>query len=161
MAAVEKGVRSVLGEGAVAGYPLNGIRVSVFDGKYHDVDSKEIAFVTAGKRAFIDAIQKARPVLMEPYVNLEITAPSRYMGDLAGQLSTKRGRVQHSELISGDMCLVKAQAPMSELQNYANELKSLTAGAGAFSMEYSHDERTPPNVQAAVISAFKPKVEVD
>jgi elongation factor G len=159
--AVEKGVRSVLGEGAVAGYPINGIRVSVYDGKYHDVDSKEIAFITAGKRAFIDAVQKARPVLMEPYVNLEITAPSRFMGDLAGQLSTKRGRVQNSEMLSGDMCVVKAQAPLSELQNYANELKSLTAGAGAFSMEYSHDERTPPNVQAAVIAAFKPKADVD
>ncbi|MBL9000055.1 MAG: elongation factor G [Phycisphaerae bacterium] len=159
--AVEKGVRQVLGEGAVAGYPMNGIKVSVYDGKYHDVDSKEIAFITAGKRAFIDAVQKARPVLMEPYVNLEITAPSRYMGDLAGHLSTKRGRVQNSEAAPGDMCIVKAQAPMSELQNYSNELKSMTGGAGSFTMDYSHDERTPPQIQAQVIAAYKPKAEQD
>ncbi len=159
--AVEKGVRQIMGEGAVAGYPMMGIKVSVYDGKYHDVDSKEIAFITAGKRAFIDAVQKARPVLMEPYVNLEITAPSRYMGDLTGHISTKRGRVQNSEAAPGDMCIVKAQAPLSELQNYSNELKSMTGGAGSFSMDYSHDERTPPQVQAQVIAAYKPKADQD
>jgi len=159
--AIEKGVRSTLAEGAIAGYPMTGIRVSVYDGKYHDVDSKEIAFITAGKRAFIDAVSKAKPVLMEPIVNLEITAPSRYMGDLTGQLSAKRGRVQSSEVISGDQCIVKAQAPLSELQNYTNELKSMTGGAGTFGLEYSHDERTPPLVQNALISEFKPKVDHD
>jgi elongation factor G len=157
--AIEKGVRQVMGEGAVAGYPMTGIMVSVYDGKYHDVDSKEIAFLTAGRKAFIDAVQKAKPVLMEPYVMLEITAPSRFMGDLAGQLSTKRGRVQSSDVVGGDVCVVRAQAPLSELQNYANELKSLTAGAGSYSMEYSHDERTPPHIQSSVIAAFKPKAE--
>lgn len=157
--AIEKGVRQVLGEGAVAGYPMTGIRVSVYDGKYHDVDSKEIAFITAGRKAFIDAVQKARPVLMEPYVMLEISAPSRFMGDLAGQLSTKRGRVQSSDVVGGDACIVRAQAPLSELQNYANELKSLTAGAGSYTMEYSHDERTPPHIQTSVIAAYKPKAE--
>ncbi|MFZ2875509.1 MAG: elongation factor G [Phycisphaerales bacterium] len=159
--AIEKGVRQVLTEGAVAGYPITGICVRVYDGKYHDVDSKEIAFITAGRRAFIDAMQKARPVLMEPYVNLEIAAPSRYMGDLAGHISTKRGRVQSSEVVAGDVCIVKAQAPLGELQNYSNELKSMTGGAGSYTMDYSHDERTPPNVQAAVVAAFKPKVEHD
>lgn len=159
--AVEKGVRQVLSEGAVAGYPMNGIRVAVYDGKYHDVDSKEIAFVTAGRRAFVDAVAKARPVLMEPYVDLEITAPSRYMGDLAGQISTKRGRVQSSEVTIGDLCVVKAKAPMSELQNYTNELRSITGGAGSFTMAYSHDERTPPTVQAAVVAAYKPHAEVE
>jgi elongation factor G len=159
--AIEKGVRQVLTEGAFAGYPMTGVAVRVYDGKYHDVDSKEIAFTTAGRKAFIDAIQKARPVLMEPYVNLEIVAPSRYMGDLAGQISTKRGRVQSSELVGADTCLVKAQAPLSELQNYANELKSMTGGAGTFAMDYSHDERTPPQVQAAVVAAFKPRADQD
>jgi len=159
--AVEKGVRQVMTEGAVAGYPLTGIRVSVYDGKYHDVDSKEIAFLSAGRKAFIEAVQKARPVLMEPIVNLEISAPSRYMGDLAGHLSTKRGRVQNSEVVSGDVCVVKAQAPLSELQNYSNELKSMTGGAGSFTMDYSHDERTPPAIQAQVIAAYKPRAEQD
>lgn len=159
--AVEKGVRQVLTEGAVAGYPISGVCVRVYDGKYHDVDSKEIAFLTAGRRAFIDAVQKARPVLMEPYVTLEITAPSRYLGDIAGHLSTKRGRVQSSEVVAGDVCVVKAQAPLGELQNYSNELKSMTGGAGAYSLDYSHDERTPPQVQQAVVSAYKPKAEAD
>ncbi|GMV24833.1 MAG: elongation factor G [Phycisphaerae bacterium] len=157
--AIEKGVRQVLGEGAVAGYPMTGIRVEVYDGKYHDVDSKEIAFITAGKKAFIDAVQKARPVLLEPYVMLEITAPSKYMGDLAGHLSTKRGRVQSSDVIGADVCVVRAIAPLGELQNYANELKSMTGGAGSYSMEYSHDEHTPGNIQAAVVAAFKPKAD--
>jgi elongation factor G len=157
--AVEKGVRQVVMEGAVAGYPMTGIRCVLTDGKYHDVDSKEIAFITAGKRAFIDAIQKARPRLLEPYVTLEISAPSRYMGDIAGHLSTKRGRVQDSLVVGADSCLVRAVAPAGELTNYANELKSMTGGAGSFSMDYSHDEPTPPAVQASVISAFKPHPE--
>jgi elongation factor G len=157
--AVEKGVRQVMSEGAVAGYPMTGICVRVYDGKHHPVDSKEVAFVTAGRKAFIDAVHKAKPVLMEPYVNLEITAPSRYMGDIAGHISTKRGRVQSSEVIAGDVCVVRAQAPLGELQNYSNELKSMTGGAGAYAMDYSHDERTPPQIQAAVIAAYKPKAE--
>jgi elongation factor G len=159
--AIEKGVRQVLQEGAIAGYPMTGVRVEVYDGKYHDVDSKEIAFTTAGRKAFIDAVQKARPVLMEPYVSLEITAPSRYMGDLAGQISTKRGRVQSTDMLSSDVCVVRAEAPLSELQNYSNELKSMTGGAGSFSMDYSHSERTPPQIQAAVIAAYKPKAEAE
>ncbi|HYF13908.1 MAG TPA: elongation factor G [Phycisphaerales bacterium] len=159
--AVEKGIRQALTDGAVAGYPMTGIRAAVYDGKYHDVDSKEIAFITAGKRAFIDAVNKARPVLMEPFVNIEVTAPARYMGDLAGHISTKRGRVNSSEVIPGDMCLIKATAPLSELQNYSSELKSMTGGAASYAMEYSHDERTPPNIQAAVVAAYKPRADED
>ncbi|HYE61675.1 MAG TPA: elongation factor G [Phycisphaerales bacterium] len=159
--AIEKGVRQVLQEGAVAGYPLTGVRVEVYDGKYHDVDSKEIAFITAGRKAFIDAVQKAKPVLMEPFVALEITAPSRYMGDLAGQISTKRGRVQSTDMLSSDVCVVRAEAPLSELQNYSNELKSMTGGAGSFTMDYSHSERTPPQIQAAVVAAYKPKADAE
>ena len=157
--AVEKGVRQVLQDGAIAGYPMSGVRVALYDGKYHDVDSKEIAFVTAGRKAFIDAVQKARPKLLEPYVLVEITAPSKYMGDITGHLSTKRGRVQDSEMIGADMCIVRAQAPLGELQNYSNELKSMTAGAGSFTMDYSHDEQAPPQIQQAVVAAYKPRAE--
>ncbi len=157
--AVEKGIRQVYADGAIAGYPMNGIRAVLTDGKYHEVDSKEIAFVTAGRKAFIDAVSKARPVLMEPYVVLEVTAPSKYMGDIAGHLSTKRGRVQSSDVIGADTCLVKAVAPLGELQNYSNELKSMTGGAGSFSMDYSHDERTPAHIQQQVVAAFKPKAD--
>ncbi|MBX3381593.1 MAG: elongation factor G [Phycisphaeraceae bacterium] len=159
--AVEKGVKQIIDSGAFAGYPMQGIRVALYDGKYHDVDSKEIAFITAGKKAFIEAVAKAKPKLLEPYVMVEVTAPSRYMGDIAGHLSTKRGRVQDSQIQTGDTCLVRAVAPLGELANYANELKSMTGGAGSFSMDYSHDEQTPPQVQAAVVAAFKPQEEKD
>ncbi|MDX2146062.1 MAG: elongation factor G [Planctomycetota bacterium] len=159
--AVEKGVRQVIADGAIAGYPMTGVRCVLTDGKYHDVDSKEIAFITAGRKAFIDAVNKARPRLLEPLVMLEVTAPSRYMGDIAGHISTKRGRVQSSDVASGDVCIVRAVVPLGELQNYSNELKSMTGGAGTYTMEYSHDEQTPAHIQQAVVAAFKPRVDED
>lgn len=159
--AVEKGVRQVLSGGAVAGYPMTGIRCVLYDGKYHDVDSKEIAFITAGRKAFIDAIAKARPRLLEPYVKIEISVPSKHMGDIAGHLSTKRGRVQDTLMISDDLCVVTAIAPQGELQNYANELKSLTGGSGSYTMDYSHDEPTPGHVQQQLMEAFKPHADED
>jgi len=152
--AIEKGVRQVLKHGAVAGYPMTGIRVEVYDGKFHAVDSKEVAFMKAGKRAFIDAVQKAKPILLEPFVHLEVTIPSSYMGDIASDLSTKRGRVEDTDMIGADTVIVRAQAPLSELQNYSTQLKSITAGAGTYTMDFSHSEQTPPSVQAAVIAEF-------
>lgn len=154
MPAIEKGVRQALSGGAVAGYPMTGVRVEVYDGKFHAVDSKEIAFVTAGKRAFIDAVNKAHPALLEPFVTVEVTAPSQYMGDLTGDLSTRRGRVQDTRMLPGDRCTVVAQAPLGELQNYSTELKSMTHGSGTYTMDYSHDEPCPPHVQQEVIAAF-------
>ena len=130
MPAIEKGVRQVLEHGAVAGYPMSGVRVEVFDGKHHPVDSKEIAFMTAGKKAFIEAIEKAHPVLLEPFVHLEVTVPADKMGDIAGDLSTKRGRVQDTQMLPGEMCAVIAEAPLGELQNFSTELKSITGGTG-------------------------------
>lgn len=159
--AVEKGVRQVMHDGAIAGYPMSGVRVALYDGKYHDVDSKEVAFVTAGRKAFIDAVQKARPKLLEPYVMVEITAPSKYMGDITGHISTKRGRVQDTLMVGADSCMVRAVAPLGELQNYSNELKSMTAGQGSFTMDYSHDEYTPPHLQQEVVAAFKPRADED
>ncbi len=161
MPAIEKGVRSVLSDGAVAGYPLTGVRVEVYDGKFHAVDSKEVAFVAAGKRAFVEAVKKAKPVLLEPFVELEVTVPSDYMGDIASDMSTKRGRVQDTEMLGSDVCVIRATAPLGEVQNYSNELKSMTGGSGSFVMSYSHDERTPPHVQQEVIDAFKPHDEED
>jgi elongation factor G len=161
MPAIEKGIRQTLVEGAIAGYPILGVKVEVFDGKHHAVDSKEVAFMKAGKRAFIDAVQKARPALLEPFVDLEVTAPSSYMGDITGDLSTKRGRVVDTQMIGSDTCIIKATAPLSELQNYSNELKSMTGGTGSFTMDYSHDEQTPPNIQAEVVAAYKPHEDDD
>lgn len=154
MPAIEKGVREVLRTGAVAGYPMTGVRVEVFDGKYHAVDSKEVAFIKAGKRAFINAVQKARPALLEPFVHLEVTVPSGSMGDIAGDLSTKRGRVQDTEMVGSDIVIVKAEAPLSELNSYSTALKSMTGGAGSYTMDFSHAEQTPPNIQQEIISAF-------
>jgi elongation factor G len=160
MPAIEKGCRQVLATGAFAGYPLTGVRVEVYDGKYHDVDSKEVAFVAAGKKAFIDALQKAKPVLLEPFVTIEVTAPANKMGDITADLSGRRGRIESSD-VDGDQCTVKAVAPLSELMNYSNELKSMTGGQGTYSMEYSHDDRVPPAIQQQVVAAYKPKADED
>jgi elongation factor G len=157
--AIEKGVRRVMGEGAIAGYPMYNIKVSVYDGKHHAVDSKEIAFVTAGRRAFIDAVKKAKPVLLEPFVKLHITIPSDLIGDVSSDISGKRGRILGTDMLPGDQSLLEAEAPLSEVMTYTNQLKSITGGTGSYEMEYSHDERTPANVQADVVKAFKPGAE--
>ena len=161
MPAIEKGIRQALVNGAVAGYPMTGVRVAVYDGKHHTVDSKEVAFITAGKRAFIDAVRKAKPAIMEPFVDLEITAPASAMGDITSDLSGKRGQVTDTGMLPGDMCLIRAKAPLAEMNSYASQLKSITAGQGSFTMDYSHDERTPPNVQQEIIAAYKPDEEED
>ena len=153
--AIEKGVRQVLTTGAFAGYPMTGVRVSVYDGKYHPVDSKEVAFMTAGRKAFIDAVAKARPSLLEPHVHIEVTAPNKHMGDITADLIAKRGRIQSTDVAPGDTCIIRATAPLSELMLYSSQIKSMTGGAGSFVMEYSHDEQTPANVQQEVISSFK------
>lgn len=154
MPAIEKGIRQVLSDGAIAGYPLSGVRVEVYDGKHHDVDSKEIAFITAGKKAFLEAVEKASPALLEPIVEVEVSAPQEHMGDITGELSTRRGRVNDTQM-TGETCVIKAVAPLAELQDFSTRLKSMTSGAGAYTMEYSHAEPAPPNVQHEVIAAHK------
>jgi elongation factor G len=157
--AIEKGVREVLETGAIAGYPLQDIKVIVYDGKHHPVDSKEVAFKTAGKYAFIDAIKKAKPVLLEPIVNMEVTVPEDKVGTITGDLSGKRGRIQGQDFIGGGMAVVKAQAPLSEVMQYQSQLKSVTGGQGSFAMELSHYEPCPPQVQAMIAAQYKPKAE--
>ncbi len=157
--AIEKGVRQVMLDGAVAGYPMENIQVCVYDGKHHPVDSKEVAFVTAGKRAFIDAVQKAKPVLLEPFVKLHITIPTGMIGDVSSDMSGRRGRILGTDMLPGDQAILEAEAPLAEVMSYSNQLRSITGGAGSYEMEYSHDERTPPNVQASVVAAFNPREE--
>ncbi len=157
--AIEKGVRQVLVEGCIAGYPLQDVRVAVYDGKHHPVDSKEVAFVTAARKGFQDAISKARPVLLEPIVNVEITVPNGKMGDITGDLSGKRGRVQSTDMMPGGMSVIQAQVPLSEMSNYQSQLKSVTAGQGSYSMEFSHYDQMPANVQKQIIAQYKPKKE--
>jgi elongation factor G len=145
--AVEKGVRHVLEAGPVAGYPVHDVRVIVYDGKYHDVDSKEIAFIAAGKRAFMDAISKARAIVLEPIVNIEITAPDASMGDIAGDLSSKRGQLSGTDSLAPGTLVIKGLVPLSELNNYQARLKSVTAGQGSFSIEFARYEPVPPSIQ--------------
>ncbi len=151
--AIEKGVRDVLAAGAIAGYPMQDIRVSIYDGKHHPVDSKEIAFRTAGKFAFIDAIEKAKPVLLEPLVEMEITVPASHMGDIASDMSGRRGRILGQDMLPGNMCCIKAQAPLAEVAQYNSQLRSMTGGQGSYTMELSRYEPVPGNVQQQIIAA--------
>jgi elongation factor G len=157
--AVQKGVRQVLNGGAVAGYPLQDVRVTVYDGKYHPVDSKEIAFVAAGKRAFVDAITKAKPIVLEPVAKIEITTPNESVGDITGHLSGIRGRIAGSDVISGNRVRISAQVPLAELGDYQTTLKSLTGGAGVFTLEFDHYETAPAPVQKKLESEFRPASE--
>jgi elongation factor G len=150
--AIEKGVNDVLHGGAIAGYPMQDVRVSVYDGKHHPVDSKEVAFRTAGKLAFVDAIKKAKPALLEPMVNMEITVPAEFMGDIASDLSGRRGRIMGQDMLPGNMCVVKATAPLAEVMQYNSQLRSVTGGQGSYTMEYSHYEPVPGNVQQQIIA---------
>jgi elongation factor G len=157
--AIEKGVRMVLEGGAVAGYQLQDVRVIVYDGKYHPVDSKEVAFVAAGKKAFIDAIGKARPILLEPVVNLDVSVPEQHMGDVTGGLSSKRARINGTDSLRGGELVIKAQVPLAEVGDYSNELKAITGGQGRYSIEFSHYDPVPPNVQKQLVESWKPRHE--
>ena len=159
--AVEKGIRQVLAGGAVAGYPMQDVRVVVYDGKYHPVDSKEVAFISAGKKAFLDAVAKAQPQVLEPIVELEVTAPEHHMGDISGGLASKRARINGTDAMRGGEILVKAQVPLSELEGYAAELKSVTAGRGRYALDFAHYAPVPAQVQQRLVEAFRPHHEED
>ena len=152
--AVEKGVQQVIDSGAVAGYPMQDLRVVVYDGKHHAVDSKEVAFVSAGRKAFLDALEKARPIVLEPIVNVEIICPETNMGDITGDLSGKRGQITGTDSLGSGTCAIRGLVPLAELNGYANRLKSVTGGQGSYSMSLSHYEAVPPNVQAQLHSEF-------
>jgi elongation factor G len=138
---------------------MQDVRVIVYDGKHHPVDSKEVAFKTAGKFAFRDAVQKARPVLLEPIVMMEVTVPEEKMGAITGDLSGKRGRIQATDVLPGGMAMVRAEAPLSEVMQYQSQLKSVTGGQGSFVMELSHYEPVPPQVQQQIVAAYRPKAD--
>lgn len=154
--AVEKGVRQLLSEGSVAGYPLQDIRVIVYDGKHHPVDSKEVAFVAAGKKAFADAIAKASPIVLEPIARVEVTTSGNHVGDITGHLSGVRGRIHGNDTLPGNQVRITAEVPVSELGDYQTTLKSLTGGEGAFTMKFDHYDAVPPDVQKRLESEFRP-----
>ncbi len=159
--AVEKGIHDVMEQGPIAGYPMQDVRVAITDGKHHPVDSKEVAFRTAGKHALRAAILSAKPVLLEPIVNMEVTVPEDKMGAITGDLSGKRGRIQGQDFMPGGMAVVKAEAPLAEVMTYQSQLKSVTGGQGSFSMEFSHYEAVPPQVQQQIAAQYKPHAEED
>lgn len=159
--AVEKGVRQAIAQGVVAGYPIQDVRVVVHDGKYHPVDSKEIAFVTAGRKAFVDAVSKGRPQLLEPIVELQVVVPDSQTGDITGSLASKRARIHGTDASGSGEILIRAQVPLSEITGFATELKSASAGRGRYDIEFSHYDVVPTPVQKQLMAAFKPGADDD
>jgi elongation factor G len=155
--AVQKGVESVLTSGPTAGFVMQDVRVTVYDGKHHPVDSKEVAFVAAGRKAFLDALTKARPVVLEPIVNLEVEAPESFMGDVAGDLSSRRGQVKGTRAMAPGVLVVEGQAPLGELEGYSARLKAMTQGRASWTMSLSHYELAPPQIQQTLATEYQGK----
>jgi elongation factor G len=149
--AVEKGVRESCAAGPVAGFPVVDIRVRCIDGKYHSVDSNEMAFKLAGSFGFKSAVAAARPTLLEPIMDVDVSAPADCVGDIMGDVSSRRGRVQTTEA-QGHSTVIKAQVPMSEMLEYASSLTSMTGGQGEFHMHFSHYEEVPAQLQEKIIA---------
>jgi len=157
--AVEKGVRQALEGGVVAGFPVDDLRVTVYDGKTHPVDSKEIAFVTAGRKAVIEAIRAAKPIVLEPIVDIEIIAPEAAMGDITGDLSAKRGHITGTDAKGHDRIVITGKVPLAELTDYQSRLNALTSGRGHYAIELSHYAALPPQIQQQLTGGFKLKEE--
>lgn len=151
---VEKGIRKFLDKGGLAGFPIQDCWAEVYDGKYHDVDSDQLSFQLAGERAFLDGFEKAKPVLLEPIMDVEIHVPERFTGDVAGNLSSIRGRMSGMEMEAG-IQIIKAQVPLKEMQEYSTQLRSITAGEGSFTMKASHYEQVPPQLQQEIVKQRK------
>lgn len=156
--AVEKGVREVMSEGVLAGYPMTQIKVELYDGSYHDVDSSEMSFKIAAAQCFKKGIEKCKPVLMEPVQYVEVHVPEQFMGDIISDLNGKRGRILGMEP-HGKWQIVKAMAPLSEMYRYAIDLKSITQGRGYFSMKFDHYEDVPQNVAQTIIAEYQKNKE--
>ena len=155
MPAVRKGVEQVLASGAIAGFPLHDVRVVINDGKHHPVDSKEVAFVAAGRKAFLDAIDKARPIVLEPIVHVEILCPDARTGDIAGDIAARRGQVTGTKGMQTGVLAVSGLAPLAELDGYSARLKSVTGGQGTWSMQLSHYEPAPPQLQQQLTHEYR------
>ncbi len=152
--AVEKGIREALDSGVLAGYPVVDVKVSLFDGSYHDVDSSEMAFKIAGSMAFKDGAKRANPVLLEPMMSLEVTVPEEYMGDVIGDINSRRGRIQGVRPRSAAQ-IITAEAPLSEMFGYATDLRSLTQGRATFTMQFARYEEIPRNIAEQIVAKVK------
>jgi elongation factor G len=156
---VEKGVRSVLAAGPLAGFPVEDVKVTVYDGKSHPVDSKDVAFQMAGRRAMLEALRAAKPIVLEPIVSIEVTAPEIKLGDITADLTGRRGQVGGTEGLSQGISLIRGQVPLAELEGYAGRLKSMTADQGAYSLVLSHYDVVPQEVQQRLTAGYKGELE--
>jgi elongation factor G len=159
--AVEKGCKEMLERGVLAGYRIQDVCVEIYFGKYHDVDSSEQAFKTAARVAFKNAFLNARPVLLEPIVHVEVTVPSKYTGAILGDLNTKRARIENQDSLPGDLSVIIGTAPLAEMMRYKAGLDSMTGGTGSYSMEFSHYDQVPGNIQAQIVKNAKVAAEED
>lgn len=155
MAAVEKGIRQGLEGGVVAGYAVDDLKVTVFDGKTHAVDGKEVAFVIAGRKAVVEAIRAAKPIVLEPIVNIEIVVPEAAIGDLTGDLASRRGHITGTDGRGHGLAAISGEVPLAELNDYQSRLKSLTGGKGSYTIEFARYSAVPPNVQQQLASKFQ------
>ena len=151
---VEKGIVEAANRGYLAGYPVVDFRVSLYDGQYHDVDSSDIAFKIAGSLGFKKCMEQAKPALLEPVMTVEVYAPQEFSGDLMGDISGRRGRIQGMDS-RGSMTVIKAQVPMSEMMDYANTLTSVTQGRGSYHMEFAHYDFVPHDIEQKIIAHAK------
>ncbi len=151
--AVEKGIREVLDAGVIAGYTVVDVKARLVDGSYHDVDSSEASFKVAATKAFKDAFMKARPVLLEPIANIEVSIPGKFMGDITSDVNGRRGRIQGMDSI-GDIQIIKATVPLQEIQTYSTDLRSITAGEGSYTIEFSHYDLVPSKIAEAIIAKY-------
>lgn len=149
---VEKGVREAAEGGVVAGYPVTDVKVRLYDGSYHEVHSSEMAFKMAASMAFKEGIQKGGPVLQQPIMKVEVVAPAEFLGDVIGQLNSRRGDILGMEQRLGGAQAVHAMVPLAEMFGYSTDLRSATQGRGIFTMEFDHYARVPENVARAIIS---------
>ncbi|HYF77333.1 MAG TPA: elongation factor G, partial [Symbiobacteriaceae bacterium] len=151
--AVDKGVQETMVDGVIAGYPVQGVRCTLLDGSYHDVDSSEMAFKIAARNAFRTAFNNAKPVLLEPIMKIEVRVPDQYMGDIMGDLNKKRGRIAGMEPTGDGHQVVKGTVPLSEMARYAIDLRSMTQGRGEFSFEFDRYDEVPAIVAKPIIDA--------
>ncbi|GMU21303.1 MAG: elongation factor G [Phycisphaerae bacterium] len=156
---VDKGIQAQLKEGVIAGYPVVDVKVKLTDGKTHPVDSKDIAFQIAGREAFKIAFQQCKPVLLEPIVDLEVTVPNDKVGDIQGDLASRRGRPTGQQMLPGGLSIIAGQVPLSEMSDYHSRLSSITGGQGSYTMELSHYEAVPGNVQQQIIEKSRKERE--
>ena len=148
---MQKGIRETLDGGVIAGYPVVDVKATLYDGSYHDVDSNELAFSLAGSLAARDGIKQANPVLLEPVMHVEVTTPEEFMGDIIGDLNSRRGRIESMDDLMGGAKLIKAIVPLANMFGYTSDIRSMSQGRAASTMELAHYEEVPPNVAAEII----------